>query len=246
MDKAKRMADFSLEATSEMLQGNGFTDAFRALVQEVYSQNLDRYEPEELGDTLVSLGIQCSENIKVRSLRRFRHSENEVLDNHWSINDLQVGTPQNVLTFSFKDIKITTMKVPSNAGRSPDWDHMGDWEKDSHARNVIASKNSEALEYQTPKSVDIPLFPHLGTPGEIQNYMVLWAGEANTALTAGWLAVPILGKIPFLAHKLLWWDDEPRSRITVKSTPGRGLSFDQRPATQPEISLKKQFKKGKA
>lgn len=246
MDEARKVAELALESTVEMCASNGFTDVFRTLVQEVYSVNQSRHEPDELGDTAMSFGIQCSENLKTRALRRFRHDEDEPTNRHWNIDGLRVGIPRNVLTFSFGNIDVVSMKVPSSAGRSSIWDHSSDWDNDSHARRMIAAKNSDVLQYRSPAPGAVPLFPHEGSPGEVQNYMVFWAGETNAPLTAGWLGIPVLGETPFIAQAMLWWDDEPRSRITTKATPDRGPSFDQRPAAKPEVSLKRRLQEGQA
>jgi hypothetical protein len=46
----------------------------------------------------------------------------------------------------------------------------------------------------------------------LADFLLVWAGDMQEALTAAWLTVPMLGKHPFMAHELLWWDDTPGSR----------------------------------
>ena len=81
----------ALEATVETCTGSGLTEAWRILVQDVDSQNLDRYEPDELGDTAMSFGVQCYENLRTRAIRRFRHDDLEAADVHWDINGLRAA-----------------------------------------------------------------------------------------------------------------------------------------------------------
>lgn len=245
MDQAQVAAEEALEATVDACSDSGLVTAWRGLVQDVYSANLARYEPDELGDTAMALGIQCSENFKTRAVRRFRRDDLEPDEVHWNVDGLRVRTPRNVLTFDFGKVRVVTMKVPFAVGRSPRWDRIRDWEQDSQIRLSIAAENSRVLRYRTHAESG-GLFPHTGDPGVVRNYMLLWAGEAEAALTAGWLGVPALGDMPFITRKLLWWDDEPHARITAKATPDRGPNFDQRPAVTPEVTLKRRPQEGQA
>lgn len=246
MDQAQVTAREALEATVEECTHSGLTEAWRTLVQDVYASNLDRHEPDELGDTAMSFGIQCSENLKTRAVRRFRRDEIEPVNLHWNIKGLQVSTPRNVLTFNVGNTRVVTMKVPVNEGRSPSWDRSGDWEQESQVRQAIAVQNTQVLQYRTPAVGSSPLFPHPGRPGDVRDYMLLWAGEADAALTAGWLGIPVLGETPFIARKRLWWDDDPRVGITTKTAPDRGPSFGERPATGLEVTLKRPGQERKA
>lgn len=236
----------ALEATVEGCEASGLTAAWRTLVQDVYAGNLDRHEPDELGDTAMSFGIQCYENLKIRAIRRFRHDDLEAADAHWDIDGLSVYTPKNVLTFNVGNARVVTMKVPFTEGRSPNWDRSGDWDQYSQIRSAIAAENSRVLQYRTHAVGASPVFPHPGSPGAVRNYMLLWAGESDAALTAGWLGIPVLGDTPFIARETLWWDDEPHGRVTQTAVPDRGPNFDQRPAAMPEVTLKKQRQEGQA
>lgn len=109
----------ALNAAVDTCSRSGLVDAWRRLVQDVYASNLDRYEPDELGDTVMSFGIQCYENLKTRAVRRFRHDDLEIPETHWDIDGLRVWTPRNVLTFNLGGARVVTMKVPFIEGRSP-------------------------------------------------------------------------------------------------------------------------------
>ena len=246
MERACNAALEALEATVETCTRNGLTEAWSVLVRDVYSQNLDRYEPDELGDTAMSFGVQCYENLRTRAIRRFQHDDLEAAAAHWDVDGLRVGTPKNVLTFSLGNLRVVTMKVPFAEGRSPNWDRSGDWDQYSQIRLAFATENSRVLQYRSPAADAFPLFPHLGAPGRVQSYMLLWAGEANSALTAGWLGVPVLGDTPFIARKTLWWDDESDTRSVTKGARDRGPSFDERPSIMPEVTFKKRPQEGEA
>lgn len=224
----------------ETSTGTGLTEAWHALVRDVYKSNLDRYEPAELGDSARTLGWLCSENLRTRAVRRFRHDDDEPAERHWAIDGLQVTTPQNALTFVVGQARVIAMKVPFSEGRSPRWDRNWAWEQDSQIRQEVAAENSHMLQYRSPAMGTTPLFPHPGTPGTVSSFLLLWAGEKETPLTAGWLAVPVLGETPFIAREPLWWDDQPSTQITTQDTPDRGPRFDQRPATTPAVTLKPQ------
>lgn len=246
MDRAEVAAQQALQAAVDACAGSGLVDAWRTLVHDVYASNLDRYEPDELGDTVMSFGIQCYENLRVRAIRRYRHDERENHDAHWTIDGLSVDTPGNVLTFELGGARFVTMKVPFAERRIPNWDRSGDWEQDSQIRSKIAAENSSVLQYRTHAAAASPLFPHPGSPGTVQNFMLLWGGESDAAMTAGWLGVPTLGDRPFIAYEKLWWDTEPDTRITQKPMSDRGPSFDERPATMPAVALKQQRREGQA
>lgn len=246
MDQAQIAAREALDKAVDMCSVSGLVDAWRTLAQDVYASNLDRYEPDELGDTVMSFGIQCYENLRTRAIRRFRHDDLEHADAHWDIDGLQVGTPGNVLTFDFAGARFVTMKVPFSERRCPNWDRSGDWEQYSQVRSEIAAENSRVLQYRTHAAAASPLFPHPGSPGAVRNFMVLWSGESDAALTAGWLGVPTLGDRPFIAYEKLWWDDEPDTRVTRTPMPDRGPSFDERPVVKPAVALKQQPREGQA
>lgn len=246
MDQAQVAAEAALESTVETCRASGLAAAWHALVLEVYAANLGRHEPDELGDTVMSFGIQCYENLKSRAIRRFRHDDLEAADAHWDIDGLRVWTPRNVLTFDLGSTRVVTMKVPFTEGRSPNWARSNDWEQHSQIRLELATENSAALQYKTHAPGALTLLPHTGSPGAVRSYMLLWAGEADAALTAGWLGVPILGDTPFIARELLWWDDQPHTRVTRNAAPDRGPRFDERPAATPEVTIKRQDQESQA
>lgn len=214
-------------------------DAWAGLTRDVYGRNLDRHEPDELGDTAMSFGIQCSENLKTRALRRGRQDDLELPEDHWDIPGLIVTTRRNSLMFEIDDVRIFVMKVPFAEGRVPRWDLAKQWDQGSDLRHRLADGNSRVLGgYKTVAGGDDALFPHPARPGRIRNYLLVWAGEAEAPLTSGWLTVPALGDEPFVAKAALWWDEQTPGPSVRERRPERGPDFDQRPPANPEIVVK--------
>lgn len=238
MDAAQDAAFAALDQTVEHLDEVGLIAAWRSLVQDVYASNLDRHEPDELGDTAMTLGTQCSENVKTRAIRRASHDELELVEDHWTIPNLTVTNPRNSLTFCLDGVRVVVMKAPYAAGRAPQWDQLADWEHDSDVRQAVAASNMRTLQYRTHPAPDDPLFEHLGRPGVVDNYMLVWAGDSNAPLTAGWLTIPTLGESPFIAVKRIWWDKVPDERLTATRTPSSGPRFDERSVVAPQVTIK--------
>lgn len=236
----------ALGATVSRLEDSGLLDAIRDLQREVWAVNIDRYEPDELGDTPRSLGLLTFENFTQRALRRYNHDELEPAEKHWNIEGLHVTTPRGVLTFELGGARIAGMKVPPSGRRSPQWDRFADWDNESSTRLHIARENSRVLGgYKTPNHdqyVFAGMDSELGrAPGAVSNFLYVWAGEFQSPLTSAWLTVPALGGHPFAAIAQLWHDSED-DLLDGTRTPARGPdgpSFDEKPAAQPSIALKR-------
>lgn len=245
MSIAEAAARSALESVVTRLRESGLLDAIRDLKREVWAVNIDRYEPEELGDTPRSLGLLTFENFTQRAIRRYEHDELERVENHWKIEGLKVTTPNGVLTFELHGARIVGMKVPPAERRAPRWHRFADWDNESNTRLDIAMENSRVLGgYTTPypgQGVLADFHANLGhLPGVVTNFLYLWAGEFTSPLTSGWLAVPAMGGHPFAAVAPLWHDTEddlPGSTRAGKRGP-IGPSYDEKLATQPSIMLK--------
>lgn len=235
----------ALIAAKETITRAGFVEHLQALVRDVWNSCVDRYEPDELGDTPMSLGIQAVENLKTRALRRAEHDPSEPEERHWRIHGLGVSTPQNVLTIHLNQLQLVSMKATLSQGRRPDWTDIPDWHQLSQTRHALALRNSTALggHFSTPLGQD-PLFntdpKSRGRSGGavVRDFMWLWAGDLDTGRTAGWLAVPVLGEQPFAAIEPLWWDETSSRQQEVSVTPAAGPGFDQRPQAVPVIALR--------
>lgn len=238
MNEAQAVAIEALERFKEVIVSTGLGTALRALVRDVWAQNLDRFEPDELGDTARSLGIQCSENLREVAFRRSTRDEREAPENHWGIQGLSVGTPRSVLTLTVHNRRIVPMKVPASHGRAPQFSRFRDWEYESEVRNEMAKRNSAAMGGFTTASLGQPmLIPGTYDLLNIQDFMLLWAGAADSPLTSGYLAVPVKGPEAFAATTALWWDEADVTSRVKRRTPN-GPNFDEKGVPAPLISLK--------
>lgn len=242
MMNAPEAAEAALEAASTKLTDTQVMARLRELIQEVWARNLGRYEPDEAGDTPMSLGIQCSQNLHQLALRRVQGHELIEDDDRWAIDGLTVTDPRGVLTLDLPGIHMVTMKVPMADGRTPNWEAFADWTNESQVREHLARDNSRVLGgYTTPPKDQLEFeFPTRQTPGTVHNYMLLWSGDSNSVLTAGWLAVPTMGYRPFAAHRQIWWDTDDGDggrRALPESTP-HGPGFNEMPSPNPRLYIK--------
>lgn len=239
VNTAELAAVADLEATVDLCTDTGLVNCWTDLTREVYSRNLARFEPDELGDTAMSFGVQCAENLKTRAIRRFRHDDLEPPEHHWVVPDLTVTTLRNSLLFQLGGNRIFVMKVPFGQGRDPQWDVEKHWEQNSEIRHSLAEGNSRALGgFVTFSGGDDGLFPHPARPGRVRDFLLVWAGAPDTPLTAGWLTVPTMGDKPFVCVRPLWWDAEPAAQSEPNLQVPRGPSFDQRPSSIAEVIVK--------
>ena len=242
MKNAPESAEAALEAAAAKLVDAQVVDHLRGLIQEVWARNLGRYEPDEAGDTPMSLGIQCSQNLHQLALRRVQGHELIEDDDRWDVDDLTVTDPRGVLTFDLPGIHMVTMKVPMADGRMPNWETFADWANESQVREDLARDNSTVLGGYTtaPKDQLEFEFPTKRIPGMVHNFMLLWSGDPNSVLTAGWLAVPTMGYRPFAAQRQMWWDTEVADggRRDLPGTSPLGPGFDQMPSPKPHLSIK--------
>lgn len=239
---AAKAAAAALETAALRLVETEVVDRVRELIQEVWARNLGRYEPDEAGDTPMSLGIQCSQNLHQLAIRRIQGHELVDDEDRWAIEGLVVTDPRGVLTFDLPGIHMVTMKVPMADGRVPNWETFADWANESQVREDLARANSMVLGgYTTAPRYQLEFqFPAKQAPGTVRNYMLLWSGDPNSVLTAGWLAVPIMGALPFAAHRQMWWDTEVGGggrRALPRTSPQRP-GFDQMPSPKPQLSIK--------
>lgn len=224
-----------LSAVADGLRVEGVVDLLQALHRDVWTQDLDRYEPEEMGDTPRSLGFQASENLRELAVQRHRE------DLAWAIPGLAVTTPNGALELMFRGARVRVMKAGPEHGRTPDWDRL-DW-GDGDARRLMAQRNSRALggfaTHRAPGLFDDEEGDAAGAQ-YLADFLLVWTGDMQEALTAGWLTVPMLGERPFMAHERLWWDDTPgpRGHGLSRTVAPDGDSFDDKPSADATVKLR--------
>ena len=231
----KALADIANE-----LERAGVLTACRELFTTVWSTNVARHEPEELGDTAMSLGLQTHQNFITRAERRFLHDEREPEEYHWLVDALTLTRSGNSFVMSLNGARISVMKVPYEQGRQLRPDQLGKWDGHGQLRSEMARRNSIALgNYRSGLPGDVPLFEDAKAEyGVVRDFVLILAGEPMSTLTATWLGVPVLGDDPLIAVQRLWWDNEDAVPATTSLAPADGASFDDRDVPPLTVTLK--------
>ena len=188
MREASEVAQTALDDAQALWHDSGLTDLFSALVNTVWGKNIERHEPNELGDNAKTLGSLCAENLANRVQRRIAGSDYE--PSQWNIDGLGFERPHGALRLSLAGKNFYVMKAPPGHGLTPQWDSLVNWDSESNTRQALAEATRVALEgYTSPGTAQPGLWPFLidATAGHIRDFMVVWAGEQNPVGTAGWM-----------------------------------------------------------
>ena len=242
MNKRIEAAETAAYAAAKLMNEVGLTRVLGDLVREVWGANLERYEPEDRGDTTKSLGFQCSENIRELAARRIQGGDLADTEDRWNVSGLQFTTPHGVLTLHLPGLEIVLMKVPYAHGRSPIWEQFPSWEASSQIRDEIAKDNARVLggsKFQSETQSELE-FPDDTSIGVVRKMMVVWAGEPDASLTSAWLTVPVSWSTMTFAAKTPLWRDVvgDSSGKPIRTRKYDGPSFDQQPAVEPKIAMK--------
>jgi hypothetical protein len=193
------------------------------LVGQIWRADLDRYEPEAMGDDLMSLGMQASRNLCNLAVRE--------------LHDLPgvQARDRNTLEIGYGGRVLHTGKAPSDA---PDWNvqHL-DW-ADSDVRERAAEANTAA--YQSPAGTlfeDLePLPGQRVNPEALKHLHLTWQGLADGS-TRTWLGFPQLGLSPWYAVMAID-DSAAPSLVDLRrgAAPGASLQdFDL--LGEPEVAI---------
>lgn len=230
----------TLRDVVSQFNADGLTAALNSLTNDVWTSNVDRFEPEDLGDTPNSLGFQAYQNFTQRALRRFHHDPREAVGDHWDIPGLVVTSPRGVLTLTLGGNRVAVLKVPFAHGRKADFGLLAPWENQSDARFKMAARNSHVLGgYRSDVPGQDGLWENDAKTGVVHDFILAWAGEQQAGLTAGWLGVPVLGEDPFMATSRLWWDNENEATEGADLPVSNGIVTTPR-VPSPPITLKPQ------
>ncbi|KQY58846.1 hypothetical protein ASD11_04225 [Aeromicrobium sp. Root495] len=239
MESAREAALAAVEQFRTDLELVGANKSLHGLVSDVWSQNVDRHEPDTAGDTPRSLGQNCVENLKTIALWRYTHDERQSVENHWNIPGLRVELINNTLTLNLGNRRIVFMKTPPNLGRRPDFARFAKWSTQSEVRLDMAAENTYALNGIKAEDLNqLTMADDPYDPTRVRNFIVVWAGEEDSPRTGAHLTVPILGSSAFAAHAELWHDKSDGVRLRPNVRLPQGAGFDTQPTVEPAITLK--------
>ena len=237
MEHWDRLASRRLNAAVEEFTVSGVVRLLNEQARETWRANLARHEPAELGDDAGTLGYLSSRNLANRVFDRMaRRGElaGRALARHES----------NTVVVCVADFALHLVKVPGASRRQPRWVADFDWAT-RETRLAAARRNADAYQSGSLRPDTEPLFEidrRDGSEGAsgCRDVFLVWAGDAQLGLTAGWLGLPTTGASSWLAVQPLWWDEVP-SGAEVASTRGNGsgdTGFRDRELPRPTMALK--------
>lgn len=218
----------------------GLTPLLHGLIAEVWQKNLERYEPDELGDDSQTLGGTSSRNIANRVERLVLASSGHEAA-PWDVPGLTAARPHGALRLDYTGWHFHLMKSPMAQGRSPKWETYPQWSTSSEVRAEAAEANSIAMGgYRTAAlgQDPFPSLPLIDGPLQVPHYVFVWAAEIRSPATSGWLGVPVLGERAFAAIHPLWKDPEDGTPTATRPSSPTGPSFDERATEVPALTLK--------
>lgn len=240
MDDDLAAAGAALDEAVNAVAAVGITGRLHGLIGEVWQRNLERYEPEELGDDSQTLGGTSSRNIANRVERLVQSSSGHEVE-PWDIPGLTAARPYGALRLDYAGLHFHLMKSPMAQGRSPKWATYPQWSALSEVRTEAARANSMAmggLRTAAPGQDSLPDLPLIDVTSPIRHYVFVWAAEIRSPATSGWLGVPMLGERAFAAIRPLWTDPEEGTSAAVQPSSPTGPNFDERATEVPALTLK--------
>lgn len=241
MTYAEEAARKDLQAALAKLQEAGVLRLCHDLFRTVWCINVARHEPDELGDTAMSLGLQTHQNFIVRAERRAMGDPREPAEAHWLVEGLHVTRSGNAFVIHFAGYRVSVMKVPSEDGRQLNAEHVARWDAQSRTRLEMAERNSAALgDYRSTFAGDATLFGDTELPvGSVRDFLLVLGGEVPTGLTAAWLAVPVLGEDPLVVSEPVWWDAPEVGSRPAADVVATGGAFDDHDLPPLTVRLKR-------
>lgn len=215
-------------------------------VQEMWRANLDRYEPDDLYDDSVTLGMGSARNLNNRV--RIEVPRDEALTRA----GVHIQLERNAVVVRTSAGNLRLVKAPLRSRRSPNFGTDFRW-NDTEGRLLAAQRNA-AMYSPSPLSgrgdtlFDLPEETDASKAIErCRDIFVVWAGELESGLTAGWLGLPTVGALPFIAVTQIWRDEPLQSSGAepVPVDPSSYATFGNRPAPTPIVTLKPRSKEEK-
>lgn len=231
-----------LDSVVKLMEETGFARWLEGTIADVWRTNMDRYEPAVLGDTPRSFGILSSDNIQQRTLRAARAGEGPWKDGQWAARH-----PGGALLIKAGGMQIHIVKAPRSGSRTPVWQEDFTWTAKSNARLNAAWRNSaQSRDPQAPMVgqhvlFEFDHFDSVPEPSTFTDIFVVWNGEENTGLTAGWVGIPVLGPNPWLAVRPVWRDETNSVMNDIPQSagdPSGASNFDALQEPKPVLRLK--------
>jgi hypothetical protein len=229
-----------LQAVVDELRAVDVAALFEEQVRTVWCRNVDAFD-QLLGDTPLSLGIDCAENLRELVLRACAGE-----DSPWQERGVSAVSVDRSLRVDACGVRISVMKAPPFRLRTPDWTGAAfNWGQESDVRRSAAERNSAvyrpANSDQPDRQLVLPVEtqPSAAASG-MKDLLLVWSGQMEPALTAGWLGLPSIETPSWYAVEPLWWDEpgEDAARRGDEESPSDGDGFADRPTPQPHVRLK--------
>lgn len=240
MSRWDEAAETHLEAVAAHLREVGVVSLLRGQVQAVWRRNVDGHDPL-LGDTSLSLGVHCSENLRELVVRECTGGSSP-----WRARGVAASVVDRSLRLDVAGVRVGLVKAPPRpSDRTPQWDGAAfRWESESEVRLAAAERNSAAYRpsesEQDGRSLALPLETATPDATHLRDLWVVWSGQLEPALTAGWIGFPSAGRPSWFAVEPLWWDEpgEGGERRRDPVSPSAGADFEDLPTPEPSIRLK--------
>jgi hypothetical protein len=232
-------ASAHLETVVADLHEVGVASMLQEQVRAVWRRNVDGHDPA-LGDTSLSLGIDCSENLRELVVRSCS-GEGSI----WRRRGVSASVNDRSLRLHVAGLRLGLMKAPPSSSRMPEWTATSfHWEQESDVRRAAAERNSSVYRPsesdQADRQLALPVEAIRPAATEMRDLLIVWSGQVEPALTAGWCGLPCLGRPGWFAVKLLWWDEgaEDGARRRGEDRPFGGEGFADLPAPELSVRLK--------
>lgn len=229
-----------LQAVVAKLRAAGVAGLLERQARAVWRRNVDTFD-HMMGDTALTLGVTCAENLRELVSRACADA-----DGPWRRGGASAVSVDRSLRLDVCGVHIGVMKAPPSRRRTPDWTGVAfNWDQESGVRRHAAEHNSTAYQpadsHQRDRQLALPVERlRTNTADAMRDLLLVWSGQMEPALTAGWLGLPSSEGLSWHAVEPLWWD-EPGKDATrhTDGAPTRSAdSFVDRPAAQPNVRLK--------
>ena len=234
----------ALQLAQQRLKATGVLDLMEDTIAYVWSANVGRYEPSEIGDTPRSIGLTASENLRELVMRA-------CIDDPSYVNrDVHASAPDQSLVLQVGDLALRALKAPPSSERIPSWGSFN-WSTESNTRQLAAGRNHGVLASDR-RRYGQELFdfaiPGMDDATRLRDVFLIWSGELEAGLTSGWLGFPDQGgDFPWFALHSVWWHTKTQvnERTKQRRVQADGPGYDQRQQPEPRLQLRDQTHRGR-